>query len=70
MKYIIIISIYIVGAILCYVVLRRSMKKEFGEWTNGDRRRSLAISCSSWVGLVVVLVVNIRFTDENKPASW
>lgn len=63
-----IITIYLTGSIIAYLLFRRGMKNKFGEWTTCDRTYGLFYSLFSWVAVIAVIIC---FLDcDEKPAKW
>lgn len=64
-----IIPIYLLGGFVAYLIMKKSVKQQFGgQWSSGDRAFSLCISSLSWVGALCALVVWLCSND--KPAKW
>lgn len=66
--------IYFTGIIPAYLLLRKSYKIFFDEWTVFGRYACIAFSLFSWIGaltaVVQIFVLKAIKEDNHKPASW
>lgn len=66
----ILLSIYLTGYAVLYFVLK-IMIKENELWTVNDRRCSLCLSLTSWLGIIAVVLACVISQPNNiKPAKW
>lgn len=74
MQTLLIISIYLIGYITSYLLLRYELKKEFnGSWTKSDRAFALKLSLVSWINVGVSLfnLIGENFTKSgDEEANW
>ena len=68
MNILLIVVVYLVGAIVCYLNEKRSVIRLFGDWTEGDRFYALFISLYSWIGFIITAIADSH--DSDKPAKW
>lgn len=64
-----ILSIYLIGSIIAYFVIKRDEKKSTGTWTVGDREDTLKWSILSWLVLLIMLcawLVDVRERGKDK----
>lgn len=66
------ILIYLLGSIICYIVGKKAVLRDFGRWTTGDRVINIGKSLFSWVGVFSYLMMWICDTAQknDKPAKW
>lgn len=67
-----ILSIYLSGCIVAYILYRRSFKKEIGEWTRGSRAMMLLMSIPSWLSVIGIICRAIEeyYIENDTPAKW
>lgn len=65
-----ILIIYLIGYIACYLLNKYNQKRRFGKWTKGDRSFALKLSTSSWIGFVVCIFYVELDNNENEKANW
>lgn len=65
---------YVVGYVVCYFVYRWLRKKEQADdWTEGNRIAVMILAMSSWFGVIgslIVVLLNKKLSEKNKPAKW
>jgi predicted ferric reductase len=70
----ILIIVYLVGAVLGYVMLKKVMlmSNEYHTWTNFDRLMGLLCGLFSWIAVFVCLSIYITMHSDrlDKPAKW
>jgi hypothetical protein len=66
---VLIISIYLIGGVVNYSIMKRWAKSE--TWTVGKRAKSITFSLLSWVAVLICIGVSLDYIwDSDKPAKW
>lgn len=77
----ILITIYLIGCVVAYVVFKKWTTIEYKKWTIGDRKFALFISIASWftvvgillhflIGIAIDLLTSLFKNNNDKPAKW
>lgn len=65
------IVLYLVGVIASYLLRREYVKKDFDDWTVGERTFTIITSVLfSWVGALSTLIMRALDHTNDKPAKW
>ena len=67
-----IIGIYVLGAVVSYVVGREYISIRFGSYTKSDKVFVLPSSLLSWIGMIMWVVADISHENElfDEDADW
>lgn len=65
------IILHLAGVIASYLLRRRYVKNDFGDWTVGERTFTIITSVLfSWVGALSTLIMYALDHKNDKPAKW
>tara|TARA_R110000782_G_C14654735_1_gene397167 strand:- start:89 stop:316 length:228 start_codon:yes stop_codon:yes gene_type:complete len=70
---IIVAAIYLSGTFVSYNYVKFNLKedRQKPEWTKGDRKFSMLLSCGSWCTVCAMGIVHgIRSIDNDEKANW
>lgn len=65
-----ILTIYIIGVVVNYLLFRHYLKMGGAVWTTGDRIFALFTSVLSWAGVTASIVCIALSKMTDRPAKW
>ncbi len=67
------IFIYLIGVVASYLTARFIVRELSNKWSTCDRRFAIIVSVTSWLSVVIYLLVYVLLGDPRKPetpAKW
>jgi len=70
METILCISIYILGYICAYLILRYCARRDWGQWKISDRNIVFGMCILSWLSVVGAMIILLTSGDNERDANW